>query len=152
MNYASFISWGILSVSAMSEETAFISFFLQEALYYCKNIYKLLLFFKCMHKLCKIYLHEIFCRVKFHAFLQRVKGYFLFFQNVILYFCPFKRDTTIINSFSLYRCENLLRYYRFISIWWISYNFQIYLTLYLILVSANGFSFQSCYKQQLETF
>ena len=65
-----------------------------------KYIYKFLFFFTCMHKLCKIYLHEIFCRVKFHAFLQRVKGYFLLFQNVILYFCLFKRDTTIINSFS----------------------------------------------------
>ena len=109
-------------------------------------------FLKCMHKLCKIYLHDIFCRVKFHAFLQRVKGYFLLFQNVILYFCPFKRDTTIIISFSLYRCKNLQRYYRSISIWWISYNFQMYLTLYLILVLANGFSFQSSYKHQLETF
>ena len=44
VNYASFISWGILSVSAMSEETAFISFFLQEAQYYCKNICKVLFF------------------------------------------------------------------------------------------------------------
>ena len=95
-----------------------------------------------MHKLCKIYLHEIFCRVKFHAFLQRLKGYFPLFQNVILYFCPFKRDTTIINSFSLYRCKNLLRYYRSLSIWWISYNFQIYLTLYcsvqLLLQTTAG--------------
>ena len=96
-------------------------------------------FFKCMHKLCKIYLHEIFCRLKFHAFLQRVKGYFLLFQNLILYFCPLKRNTTIINSFSLYRCKNLLRCYRSISIWRISYNFQMCLTLYLILVSVKRF-------------
>ena len=93
-------------------------------------------FLKCMHKLCKIYLHDIFCRVKFHAFLQRVKGYFLLFQNVISYFCPFKRDTKIINSFSLYRCKYLLRS---ISIGWISYNFQIYLTLYLMLVLVKRF-------------
>ena len=102
-------------------------------------IYQFFIFFKCMHKLCKIYLHEIFCRVKFHAFLQRVKGYFPLFQNVILYFCPFKRDTTIIISFSLYRCKNLLRHYRSLPIWWISYNFQIYLTLYLMLVSVRRF-------------
>ena len=140
MNYASFISWGILSVSAMSEETAFISFFSFKKHSIIAKIYiNFDLFFKCTHKLCKIYLHEIFCRVKFHAFLQRVKGYFLLFQNVILYFCPFKRDTTIINSFSLYRCKNLLRYYRSFSVWWISYNFQIYLTRYLILVSVKRF-------------
>ena len=139
MNYASFISWGILLVSAMSEETAFISFFLQETQYYCNIYISVFNFFKCMHKLCKIYLHEIFCRVKFHAFLQRVKGYFPLFQNVILYFCPFKRDTTIIISFSLYRCKNLQRHYRSLSIWWISHNFQIYLTLYLMLVSVRRF-------------
>ena len=50
------------------------------------------------------------------SFLQRVKRYFPLFQNVILYFCPFKRDTTIIISFSLYRCKNLLRYYWSLSI------------------------------------
>ena len=141
MNYASFFSWGILSVSAMSEETALISFFpSRSTILLQKHIQIFIIFLKCLHKLCKIYLHEIFCRVKFHSFVQRVKGYFLlFFQSVILYFCPFKRDTTIINSFSLYRCKNLLRYYRSISIWWISYNFQIYLTLYLILVSVKQF-------------
>ena len=139
VNYASFISWGILSVSAMSEETAFISFFLQKTPYYCKNIYKFLFFFKCRHKLCEINLHGIFWQIKFQSFLQRVKWYCLLFQNVILYFCPFKRDTTIINSFSLYRCKNLPRNYRSISIWWISYNFQIYATLYLMLVSVKRF-------------
>ena len=48
-------------------------------------------FFKCLHKLCKIYLHEIFCRVKFHSFLQRVKGYFLFFFKALFYIFAFQK-------------------------------------------------------------
>ena len=139
MSYASFISWGILLVSAMSEETAFISFSLQEAQYYCKNIYKFLFFLNACITYVKFICMKSFAGVKFHAFLQRVKRYFPLFQNVILYFCPFKRDTTIINSFSLYRCKNLLRNYRSLSIWWFSYNFQIYVTLYLMLVSVKRF-------------
>ena len=139
VSYASFISWGILLVSAMSEETAFISFFLQEAQYYCKNIYKFLFFLNACINYVKFICMKSFAGVKFHAFLQRVKRYFPLFQNVILYFCPFKRDTTIIISFSLYCCKNLLRYYRSLSIWWISYNFQIYVTLYLMLVSVKRF-------------
>ena len=114
-------------------------FFLQEAQYYCKNIYKFLFFLNACITSVKFICMKSFAGVKFHAFLQRVKRYFPLFQNVILYFCPFKRDTTIINSFSLYRCKNLLRYYRSLSIWWFSYNFQIYVTLYLMLVSVKRF-------------
>ena len=105
MNYPSFISWGILSVSAMLEETASISFFLQEAQYYFKNIYKFLFFL--MHAWIMQNLSawnllpgKISC-----FFTEGIKGYFLLFQNVILYFCPFKRDTKIINSFSLLHCK-----------------------------------------------
>ena len=45
---------------------------------------------------------------KISCFSTEGKMVFSFFQNVILYFCPFKRDTKIINSFSLYRCKNLV--------------------------------------------
>ena len=50
--------------------------------------------------------------VKFHALLHMIKWYFLLFSKRYFIFLPFKRDTTIINSFSLYRCKNLLRNYR----------------------------------------
>ena len=76
---------------------------------------------------------------KISCFSTEGKMVFSSFSKRYFIFLPFKRDTTIINSFSLYRCKNLLRYYRSFSIWWISYNFQIYLTLYLMLVSVKRF-------------
>ena len=75
----------------MSEETAFISFFLQEAQYYCKNIYKFLFFFKCMHKLCEIYLHEIFCRGKISRFSTEGKKVFSSFSKRYFIFLPFQK-------------------------------------------------------------
>ena len=48
-------------------------------------------FFKCLHKLCKIYLYEIFWRIKFHSFQQRVKEYFLFFSKRYFIFLPFQK-------------------------------------------------------------
>ena len=136
-SFASIIIGGILSVSAMSEETAFISFFLQKTQYYCKNIHKLLFY----QNACISYTKFIYMKSfwKISCFSTEGKTVFSSFSKRYFIFLPFKRDTTVINSFSLYRCKSLLRNYRSISIWWISYNFQIYLTLYLMLVSVKRF-------------
>ena len=66
--------------------------------------------------------------------------FFFFFQNVISYFCPLKRDTKIINSLSLYRCKNLLRYYHFNMV-----NFLQFSDLLDALLNA-------CFSQTLLAF
>ena len=53
---------------------------------------------------------------KISCFSTEGKMVFSSFSKRYFIFMPFKRDTTIINSFSLYRCKNLLRYYRSLSI------------------------------------
>ena len=60
--------------------------------------------------ICMKYFGKITC---FSIGDKMVFCFLFFFQNVILYFCSFERDTKIINSVSLYRCKYLLRYYHF---------------------------------------
>ena len=64
-----------------------------------QNIYKLLFYLKAFINYAKFICMKSFGKIS--CFSTEGKMVFFFYQNVILYFCPFKRDTKIINSFSL---------------------------------------------------
>ena len=103
-------------------------------------IWKLLFYWNAFINYAKFIYKKSFGKIL--CFSTEGKMVFSFFfskLNVILYFCPFKRDTKVINSFALYRCKYLLRS---ISMWWISYNFRTYLTALL----------NACFSQTLLAF